>query len=200
MGFGRFAAEAGVFQDLLRADAVDVVRPDLARHGITQCAPDLRRRRTVLCRRRSVSRRRPDRNRGGAASCRQPSEFLHPADTVPGGRRGPPHASAPRGRRHGKRQGRIPATSATDRGLGITVNEAAFTEYREREAMNRRHFLSGAGGTLAAGKLAGAPARRPSLSFCDCALQPQAAVPVGAGALARRSDRKSGLRTSRPSA
>ena len=50
--------------------------------------------------------------------------------------------------------------------------------------MNRRHFLSGAGGTLAAGKLAGAPARRPSLSFCDCALQPQAAVPVGAGALA----------------
>jgi galactonate dehydratase len=49
--------------------------------------------------------------------------------------------------------------------------------------MNRRHFLSGAGGTLAAGKLAGAPARRPSLSFCDCALQPQATVPVGAGAL-----------------
>ena len=36
VGFGRFAAEAGVFQDLLRSDAIDVVRPDLGRHGITQ--------------------------------------------------------------------------------------------------------------------------------------------------------------------
>jgi galactonate dehydratase len=36
VGFGRFASEAGIFQDLLRSDAVDVVRPDLARHGITQ--------------------------------------------------------------------------------------------------------------------------------------------------------------------
>ena len=30
----------------------------------------------------------------------------------------------------------------------------------------------------------GAPGRRPSLSFCDCALQPQVVAPVGAGALA----------------
>src|SRR5256886_3133139 len=30
----------------------------------------------------------------------------------------------------------------------------------------------------------GAPGRRPSLSCCDCALQPQVAAPVGAGALA----------------
>lgn len=36
VGFGRLAAEGGIFQDLLRADAVDVVRPDLAWHGITQ--------------------------------------------------------------------------------------------------------------------------------------------------------------------
>jgi galactonate dehydratase len=36
VGFGRFARETGVFQDLLRADAVDVVRPDLGRHGVTQ--------------------------------------------------------------------------------------------------------------------------------------------------------------------
>ena len=50
--------------------------------------------------------------------------------------------------------------------------------------MNRRHFLAGAGGTVAAGRLAGSPGRHRSLSFCDCALQPQAAVPPGAGALA----------------
>src|SRR5674476_1028196 len=50
--------------------------------------------------------------------------------------------------------------------------------------MNRRRFLAGAGGTVAAGKLAGSPGRRQSLSFCDCALQPQAATPPGAGALA----------------
>jgi hypothetical protein len=49
--------------------------------------------------------------------------------------------------------------------------------------MNRRHFLTGAGGAMAAGKLAGSPERRQSLSFCDCALQPQIAVPPGAGAL-----------------
>src|SRR5215471_21289446 len=50
--------------------------------------------------------------------------------------------------------------------------------------MNRRHFLTGAGGTMAARKLAGSPGRQAALSFCDCALQPQAAAPPGASALA----------------
>ena len=36
MGLGRFAAEAGVFQELLRSDAVDVLRPGIGTHGITQ--------------------------------------------------------------------------------------------------------------------------------------------------------------------
>src|ERR1700693_1240393 len=49
--------------------------------------------------------------------------------------------------------------------------------------MNRRHFLTGAGGTMAAGRLAGAPGRRPPFSFCDCAMAPPAA-PMGADALA----------------
>jgi galactonate dehydratase len=49
--------------------------------------------------------------------------------------------------------------------------------------MNRRHFLAGAGGAAAAGRLAGAPGRQ-SLSFCDCALEPQPAGPAGAAALA----------------
>src|SRR5215471_7081008 len=50
--------------------------------------------------------------------------------------------------------------------------------------MNRRHFLTGAGGTMAARKLAGSPGRQAALSFCDCALQPQAVESPGAGALA----------------
>jgi galactonate dehydratase len=50
--------------------------------------------------------------------------------------------------------------------------------------MKRRHFLAGVGGTMAAGRLTGGPQRRSSLSFCDCALEPQTAVPQGTGALA----------------
>jgi galactonate dehydratase len=50
--------------------------------------------------------------------------------------------------------------------------------------MNRRHFLTGVSGTVAAGRMAGAPGRRRTLSFCDCALEPQAAIPPGANALA----------------
>jgi galactonate dehydratase len=36
VGFGRFTGEAGIFQNLLRSDAVDVVRPDISQHGVTQ--------------------------------------------------------------------------------------------------------------------------------------------------------------------
>lgn len=36
VGFGRFAVDDGVFQNLLRGDAIDVLRPDIAQHGITQ--------------------------------------------------------------------------------------------------------------------------------------------------------------------
>ena len=49
--------------------------------------------------------------------------------------------------------------------------------------MKRRHFLAGISGTMAAGRVAGEPARRPPLSFCDCALEPQTATPPGASAL-----------------
>ncbi|MEK7404263.1 MAG: enolase C-terminal domain-like protein [Acidobacteriota bacterium] len=35
LGFGRNARQASEFQDLLREDAVDVIRPSLARHGIS---------------------------------------------------------------------------------------------------------------------------------------------------------------------
>lgn len=49
--------------------------------------------------------------------------------------------------------------------------------------MNRRSFLAGAG-TVAGGKLMRAQERRAPLSMCDCAMEPQAAIPPGAGALA----------------
>lgn len=35
LGFGRFADEPGVFQDLLRSDSIDVIRADIGRHGIS---------------------------------------------------------------------------------------------------------------------------------------------------------------------
>jgi galactonate dehydratase len=50
--------------------------------------------------------------------------------------------------------------------------------------MKRRHFLTGVGAGLTAGHMAGVPGRRAALSFCDCALEPQAAAPPGANALA----------------
>ena len=50
--------------------------------------------------------------------------------------------------------------------------------------MNRRHFLAGVGGGMAVGNVTGASTRRPSLSFCDCALEPQAVAPAAASALA----------------
>jgi galactonate dehydratase len=36
VGFGRFAEQAGVFQDLLRSDAIDVVRAGVSRHGVSR--------------------------------------------------------------------------------------------------------------------------------------------------------------------
>lgn len=36
LGFGRSVVHASTFQDLLREDVIDVFRPDLAQHGITQ--------------------------------------------------------------------------------------------------------------------------------------------------------------------
>ena len=50
--------------------------------------------------------------------------------------------------------------------------------------MNRRHFITGASGVVAASQLVGAPEGRPALSFCDCALQPQLATSPGATTLA----------------
>jgi galactonate dehydratase len=114
VGFGRFAAEAGIFQDLLRSDAIDVVRPDLARHGITQS-----RRISAVAEPYYVAVA-PFHDGGPMATAAalnlgQPSQFFHSAGTLPDGRGGPAHARAPGRRVNRNRQGWIPTTSARTR-------------------------------------------------------------------------------------
>ena len=36
LGFGRFIQQPGAFQDLLREDAIDILRPDISLNGISQ--------------------------------------------------------------------------------------------------------------------------------------------------------------------
>ena len=98
VGFGRFAAEAGVFQDLLRSDAVDVVRPDLARHGITQV------RRIAAVAEPYYVAVAPFHDGGPIATAAAlnlaaslPNFFIQQVP-YPGRRGGPPHARAPHGR------------------------------------------------------------------------------------------------------
>jgi len=132
VGFGRFAAEAGVFQDLLRADAVDVVRPDLARHGISQV-----RRISALAETYYVAVA-PFHDGGPIATAAAlnlaaslPNFFIQQV----------PYPAAEEDRRMRSRLAGEPAETIRDGflqlprgpGLGITVNEAAFNEYRERE-------------------------------------------------------------------
>ncbi len=133
VGFGRFGAEAGVFQDLLRADAVDVVRPDLARHGISQV-----RRISALAETYYVAVA-PFHDGGPIATAAAlnlaaslPNFFIQQV----------PYPAAEEDRRMRARLAGEPAEAVKDGflqlprtpGLGIRVDEAAISEYREREA------------------------------------------------------------------
>ncbi len=132
VGFGRFAAEAGVFQDLLRGDAVDIVRPDLGRHGITQA-----RRISALAEPYYVAVA-PFHDGGPIATAAAlslaaslPNFFIQQV----------PCPAAEEDRRMRARLAGEAVEQVKDGflqlprgpGLGITVNEAAFAEYRERE-------------------------------------------------------------------
>ncbi|MBZ5618053.1 MAG: hypothetical protein LAQ69_04850 [Acidobacteriia bacterium] len=132
VGFGRFATEAGVFQDLLRADAVDVVRPDLARHGISQA-----RRISTIAEPYYVAAA-PFHDGGPIATAAAlnlaaslPNFFIQQV----------PFPAAEEDRRMRARLAGDATETVKDGflqlprgpGLGITVNEAAFGEYRERE-------------------------------------------------------------------
>jgi len=132
VGFGRFTAEAGVFQEMLRSDAVDVVRPDLARHGITQV-----RRISALAETYYVAVA-PFHDGGPIATAAAlnlaaslPNFFIQQV----------PRPAADEDRRMRARLAGDAIETVKDGflqlprgpGLGITVNEAAFAEYRERE-------------------------------------------------------------------
>ena len=133
VGFGRFADEAGVFQDLLRSDGVDVVRPDLARHGITQV-----RRISALAETYYVAVA-PFHDGGPIAT----AAALNLAASLPNFFiQQTPYAAAEEDRRMRARLAGEAIETVRDGflqlprrpGLGISVNEAAFADYREREA------------------------------------------------------------------
>lgn len=133
VGFGRFAQQAGIFQDLLRSDAVDVVRPDLARHGITQV-----RRISAVAETYYVAVA-PFHEGGPIAT----AAALNLAASIPNFFiQQTPHPAAEEDRRMRARLAGGAIESVKDGflqlshapGLGLNVNEAAFAEYREREA------------------------------------------------------------------
>jgi galactonate dehydratase len=133
VGFGRFAVASGIFQDLLRADAVDVVRPDLAQHGITEA-----RRISAIAEPYYVAVA-PFHDGGPIATAAAlnlaaslPNFFIQQI----------PFPAAEEDRRMRARLAGDATETVKDgflqltrgAGLGITVNEAVFSEYREREA------------------------------------------------------------------
>jgi galactonate dehydratase len=132
IGLGRFAAEAGVFQEMLRSDAVDVVRPDLARHGITQS-----RRIAALAESYYVAAA-PFHDGGPIAT----AAALNLAASIPNFFiQQVPCPGAEEDRRMRARLAGDAMESVKDGflqlprrpGLGITVDESALAEYRERE-------------------------------------------------------------------
>jgi galactonate dehydratase len=133
VGFGRFAAEAGVFQDLLRNDAVDIVRPDLARHGITQT-----RRISAVAEAYYVAVA-PFHEGGPIAT----AAALNLAASLPNFFiQQTPYPAAEEDRHMRARLAGESVETVKDGflqlprepGLGISVDEGAFAEYREREA------------------------------------------------------------------
>jgi galactonate dehydratase len=131
VGFGRFAAEAGVFQNLLRSDAIDVVRPDLARHGITQS------RRIAAVAEPYYVAVAPFHEGGPIAT----AAALHVAASIPNFFIQQVPCPAEEDRHMRARLAGDSTETVKDgflqlprgAGLGTTVNEAALSEYRERE-------------------------------------------------------------------
>ena len=133
IGFGRFAAEAGIFQEMLRSDAIDVIRPDLARHGISQS-----RRISALAETYYVAAA-PFHDGGPIAT----AAALHLAASLPNFFiQQLPYLAAQEDRRMRARLAGEGIETVKDGflqlprgpGLGITVDESAFAEFREREA------------------------------------------------------------------
>jgi galactonate dehydratase len=132
LGFGRFATEAGMFQHLLRHDAVDVVRPDLGRHGVTQV------RRIAAVAEPYYVAIAPFHDGGPIAT----AAALHLAASLPNFFiQQVPYPAAEEDRRMRARLvPALPRNVRTDSRncrrdlIGNSVNDAALAEYREREA------------------------------------------------------------------
>ena len=132
VGFGRFATEAGVFQNLLRSDALDVVRPNLALHGITQS------RRIAAVAEPYYVAVAPFHDGGPIAT----AAALHLAASIPNFfiQQIPCLAREQDRRMRARLAGEATETVKEGSlqlprgpGLGIIVDEAMFAEYRERE-------------------------------------------------------------------
>jgi len=132
VGFGRFAAEPGVFQDLLRGDGIDVLRPDVSLHGISQA-----RRISALAETYYVAVA-PFHEGGPIAT----AAALHLAASLPNFFiQQLPCPAADEDRRMRARLAGESLETVKDGflqlprgpGLGINVNETALNEYRERE-------------------------------------------------------------------
>jgi galactonate dehydratase len=132
VGFGRFTDEAGIFQNLLRSDAIDVVRPDITRHGVTQV-----RRISAIAENYYVAVA-PFHNGGPIAT----AAALNLAASLPNffAQQVPYPAAAEdrlmRARLAGEsievvKDGYLQLPLGP--GLGITVDEAALDQYQERE-------------------------------------------------------------------
>jgi len=132
IGFGRFAPEPGIFQDLLRGDAIDVVRPDMGQHGITQI-----RRISALAEPYYIAVA-PFHGGGPIATAAAlslaaglPNFFIQQL----------PYTAAEEDRHMRARLAGVAIETVKDGflqlprgpGLGITVDESALNEYRERE-------------------------------------------------------------------
>jgi galactonate dehydratase len=130
VGFGRFAVEDGVFQNLLRSDAIDVLRPDVARYGITQV-----RRISALAETYYVAVA-PFHSGGPIAT----AAALNLAASLPNFFiQQMPYVAAEEDRQMRARLAGESLEAVKDGflqlprgpGLGITLNEAALNEYRE---------------------------------------------------------------------
>jgi len=132
VGFGRFAEDAGIFQEMLRSDAIDVVRPDLGLHGVTQC------RRIAAVAEPYYVAAAPFHDGGPIAT----AAALHVAASIPNFFiQQVPFSMAEDDRRMRARLGGETLETVRDgflhlprgAGLGVTVDDAALSEYQERE-------------------------------------------------------------------
>jgi galactonate dehydratase len=131
IGIGRHICGGSQFQDLLREDAIDVIRPDISRNGITEI-----RRMAAIAETYYVAAA-PYHDGGPVATAAAlhlaaslPNFFIQqiPLPEAPEDRLMRAEIAGPQAEALGDGFAALPASS----GLGITVSEAALEKYKER--------------------------------------------------------------------